>query len=52
MSLIFSSDTFSNLREFFSRYVKLSFLTTSDLQKVRRDLWAAVRRNKERMKAR
>ncbi len=34
------------------RYVKLSFLTTSDLQKVRKELWSAVRRNKERMKAR
>jgi len=33
------------------RFVKLSFLTTHDLTKVRRELMSAVRRNKERAKA-
>ena len=32
------------------RYIKLSFLNMTDLQKVRKDLLAAVRKNKERMK--
>ena len=31
-------------------YVKLTFLTTHDLTKVRKDLLSAVRRNKERQK--
>ena len=31
-------------------YIKLSFLNMTDLQKVRKDLLAAVRKNKERMK--
>ncbi len=33
------------------RFIKLSFLTTTDLNKVKRDLWSAVRRNKARAKA-
>ena len=32
-------------------FIKLTFLTTSDLQRVRRDLNTAVRKNKERAKA-